>query len=56
MYDPVPWQVIGQGPPGGTMLPHHGFDHDGIGGGDLGRGFLQILQRQFELLDPGATL
>jgi hypothetical protein len=55
MHDLLPSQVIGQGPSGGATTIE-GVDRDGIRGSDLGRGFLQILQLQFELLDPSATL
>jgi hypothetical protein len=55
MHDSVAREVIGQGPPcGATTI--EGLDPDGIRRGTLGRGFLQVLQRQFQLFDPGAAL
>ena len=55
MDDPVAREVIGQGPPC-RAAAIEGLDRDEIRGGDLGRGFFQVLQLQFELLDASAAL
>ncbi len=52
LYDPVAREVIGQGPPRWATRIED-LDRDGIRCGDLGRGSLQVLQLQFELLDWG---
>ena len=64
MDDPVPRQVIGQGPPS-RLLPLEGTHHRrGTPGGlgdrgrliELGRALLQILQRERQLIELGAVL
>ena len=55
MDDAMARQMIGQGASCGATTTE-ALDRHGILRGDLGRGFLQTLQLQFELLDPGAAL